>query len=73
MSAVSNVVAVPYMGTTWLCKIASRSLTNTCARITDISISGHWIDAAVALDSLFLHRLETALHAMPNNVEGAAL
>lgn len=63
MSTDSDVVCVPYMGTTWLVK----TLAPPGSRIISISISGHWLDAEIVLDVLFLNRLEAALHAMPSN------
>ena len=66
MSTDSDVVCVPYMGTTWVVKQA-KTLVPPGIRIGSISISGHWCDAEVVLDVLFLNRLEAALLAMPSN------
>lgn len=69
MSADSNVVCVPYMGTTWMCRVSRLRIIAPHDQIVDISIGGHWLDAAVVLDSLFLNRMEAAMQAMPSNTE----
>ena len=69
MSTDSNVVYVPYMGTTWICRCASRILARPLDRIESISIGGVWVDAEVVLDSLFRNRLEAVLNVMPSNSE----
>ena len=67
MSTDSNVVCVPYMGTTWICRVSRLHIITPHDQIVEISIGGRWIDAATVLDVLFHNRLEAALRAMTSN------
>lgn len=64
----ASIVYVPYVGTSWMCRV-SGDVNSPTARIIEITKNGVWLDADVVLDSLFLHGLESALHAMPSNTE----
>ena len=70
--STGSTVCVPLLGATWLCR-TTRNLKTLPAtprdRIISLSIGGHWVDAEVVLDALFLDRLEAVLNAMPSNSE----
>ena len=72
MSPAGNVVHVPYIGAVWPCMVVQSSGVIPRERISHFKVGAAWIDAEVALDSLFRNRLETALRAMPANTVGAA-
>ena len=71
MNYESNVVLVPWNGSTWKCRCGDGPKHGPLSNVAEVELGGVWYSAACALSEFFFYGLDGALRRMPSNTGDA--